>query len=366
VSDVDIRRASAADLAAVGRPARERDEVVLVAWCDGEPVGTVALGLGGADHPFVRERLPRPPVVHHLAVAPGVRRRGIGTALLAAAEQAAQAHGHGMVLLLVAADDADGLRLLRRAGYDDWGHGEIEADRQLIGADGVRRRCQVLIKLIVEGVPGLSAWDAWHPREAARRLTGLDVPWHVAGGWALDLWHGRQTRPHGDLEIAVARADLPAVHAQLAGGGFVMYTPTGDGLHRLGPGGTGLADDGHQMWVCEPDVPAWRMDVFCEPRDPDEWICRHDPRIREPYARMVGTTSDGLAYLRPEGVLLYKARHRLPKNETDLALALPRLDEAARGWLAAALALAYPDHPWRTRVEAAAAGGADPGEAAGR
>lgn len=46
-------------------------------------------------------------------------------------------------------------------------------------------------------------WDAWHPLEVAQRLRGVDVPWCVAAGCALDLFRGKQTREHEDLEIAV-------------------------------------------------------------------------------------------------------------------------------------------------------------------
>jgi len=39
--------------------------------------------------------------------------------------------------------------------------------------------------------------------EVAKLLAGVDVPWCVAAGWALDLFHGEVTREHEDLEIAV-------------------------------------------------------------------------------------------------------------------------------------------------------------------
>ncbi|BBH69873.1 hypothetical protein ACTI_65580 [Actinoplanes sp. OR16] len=67
-------------------------------------------------------------------------------------------------------------------------------------------------------------WSShWTPREVADRLTGTTTPWCVAAGWALDLFRGRQTRPHGDIEIAIpadgaARPHLsPDQRAALAG-----------------------------------------------------------------------------------------------------------------------------------------------------
>jgi hypothetical protein len=51
-------------------------------------------------------------------------------------------------------------------------------------------------------IPDLGAWHAWHPAVVAERLTGLEIPWYVAAGWALDLFRGAQSRDHEDLEIA--------------------------------------------------------------------------------------------------------------------------------------------------------------------
>ncbi|HEU0113240.1 MAG TPA: hypothetical protein VFQ80_01105 [Thermomicrobiales bacterium] len=40
--------------------------------------------------------------------------------------------------------------------------------------------------------PDAAAWDAWRPDEIGRLLAGVQAPWRVAGGWALDLFLGEQ------------------------------------------------------------------------------------------------------------------------------------------------------------------------------
>ena len=69
-------------------------------------------------------------------------------------------------------------------------------------------------------------WDAWRPRDIADRLAGVEAPWAVAAGWALDLFRGATTREHEDLEIAVPigrfaeiRDALPDLAFEVVGSG---------------------------------------------------------------------------------------------------------------------------------------------------
>jgi hypothetical protein len=67
-----------------------------------------------------------------------------------------------------------------------------------------------------EGVfPDLDRWNPWRPKKPASRLQALEVPWAVAAGWAIDLFVGRESRAHDDLEIVVARPSFGAVRAVL-------------------------------------------------------------------------------------------------------------------------------------------------------
>ena len=47
--------------------------------------------------------------------------------------------------------------------------------------------------------PASGVWHPMDPAAAARILCAVDVPWWIAGGWALDLFVGTQTRAHKDL-----------------------------------------------------------------------------------------------------------------------------------------------------------------------
>src|SRR4029077_2495242 len=83
--------------------------------------------------------------------------------------------------------------------------------------------------------PPLEAWEPWTPATAARALAGVEVPWCVVGGWAIDLFLGRETRHHEDLEIAVPRLFFAPLRQQLDRH-FALHV-VGDGeVRRLSPG----------------------------------------------------------------------------------------------------------------------------------
>jgi hypothetical protein len=192
--------------------------------------------------------------------------------------------------------------------------------------------------------PPIEAWRPWTPWEAAARLEGVKAPWCVVGGWALDLWLGAQRRRHYDLEIAIPRADLPGVREHLSG---LQLHAVGDGeVVALSPGEDTPADK-HQNWVADPQERAWRVDVMLEPGDAETWVFRRDETLTRPRARMVASTADGIPFLRPEGVLLFKAKAVRAKDEEDFQAALPWLEDEAREWLRAALERTHPDHVWR-------------------
>jgi hypothetical protein len=46
-----------------------------------------------------------------------------------------------------------------------------------------------------------------------RAMQGFPAPWHVAGGWAIDLFLGRQRRAHKDWDVSIARADQFALQS---------------------------------------------------------------------------------------------------------------------------------------------------------
>ena len=187
----------------------------------------------------------------------------------------------------------------------------------------------------------LDAWDSWTPREAALHLARLEAPWYVAAGWALDLFLGRRTREHDDLEIGVPAHRFAEVRDALEDFELVVV---GDG--KAWPTTESTLATHRQTWVRERAGAPWRLDVFREPWDDDVWVLARDPRIRLSAASLIAYTAEGIPYARPDVVLLLKANASRPKDEIDFATTVPHLDAAQRAWLREALALVHPGHRW--------------------
>jgi hypothetical protein len=165
--------------------------------------------------------------------------------------------------------------------------------------------------------------------------------WCIAGGWALDLFAGGQSRAHSDVDIQVDRADLPILHQSLPG--WLLYAA--HGILTPWAAGTPFPQEVHDIWCRRPGH-RWEFQLMVvEPND-REWVFRRDARIRGPRDSMMQTI-DGLPVLAPEIQLLYKSNNPdLAKNDHDFRLALPLLQESQRAWLSANLALLYGEHPW--------------------
>jgi hypothetical protein len=185
-------------------------------------------------------------------------------------------------------------------------------------------------------------YGQWAP-PALDELAALlgPVPWWVAGGWALELFTG-VPRPHEDVDVGLPRSALPDLVRQLDH--LHLWTAQHGALRPLSAYDA-LPADHQQLWARRDAQSPWLLDLLLTPTDGEDWVFKRDHRLRLPLDRAI-RTANGIPHLAPEVVLLHKAHLRRAKDERDLAVALPLLDEQSRSWLRDALALAVPDSPW--------------------
>ena len=186
-------------------------------------------------------------------------------------------------------------------------------------------------------------WSScWTPAQVARHLAGVTTPWCVAAGWALDLFHGAQTREHGVVEIAIPAANFPEIRDRFPG---YAFDAVGDGRIWEDAAPEVLAAT-HQTWLRDRATGNYLVDVFREPHDGQTWICQRDETIRLPYSAIIHHTPDGIPYLAPELVLLFKAKHARAKDQADFDGTIPHMTPAQRQTLADLLARVHPGHRW--------------------
>lgn len=189
--------------------------------------------------------------------------------------------------------------------------------------------------------PALRLWEPWTPAELASQLAGVEATWYVLAGWALDLFQGRQTRAHEDIEVGVPAREFGAIREALS---ELELFVVGDG--RAWPLSKDALAAHRQTWAREAETGLWRVDVIRERWDEDVWVFARDARIRVDRDNLISRTGEGIPFIRPEIALLFKAKAPRPKDDTDFTAVRPLLDEESRAWLADALALVHPGHRW--------------------
>ncbi|MEO8744056.1 MAG: hypothetical protein ABI334_07560 [Candidatus Dormiibacterota bacterium] len=189
-------------------------------------------------------------------------------------------------------------------------------------------------------------WQPLLPAELLKLFEDAPFKWWIAGGQALTA-AGVTDRPHEDLDVAVLARDLVEVRQWLAG--YHVWEASRGGLRPLRPNET-LTDGCEQLWVRRNALSPWVMDVLLTPTDGDEWLFKRNHAVRRPLSEIGRLGADGVPYLSPEIVLLFKASLLRQKDEADFAAVIPSFDAATRQWLATALAVAHPGHHWEAQL----------------
>ena len=172
-------------------------------------------------------------------------------------------------------------------------------------------------------------------------MSGFNKIWFFAGGWAIDLFIGRETRQHSDIEISLFRKDQLNLKEYLKewdfkkviNGGF--YTWGNEFLelpiHEI-----------HALNKSNGD----KLEVLLNETEDYNWKFRRDFRIFHPLKSVWGYSETGIPYLNPEIVLLYKAKDTRDKDHQDFMAIVEKLDGERRKWLRYAIHLHEPEHKW--------------------
>lgn len=184
--------------------------------------------------------------------------------------------------------------------------------------------------------------------ETRRLMHGFASPWCVAGGWAIDLFVGRVTREHSDVELGVLRRDQSELHHQLEGWTFTISVPDGHGAHgrRYWTRDERLELPVHEIHASSSDDPSQSIEILLSESDGETWVFRRDLSIVRPLNLAFVETAFGVNALAPEIVLLFKSKSPRLKDEADFQVVVEVLSGPSRQWLEDAVRRTDPHHQW--------------------
>jgi ribosomal protein S18 acetylase RimI-like enzyme len=233
---------------------------------------------------------------------------------------------------------------------------EAETDGTSVG---FYHRLGFRIRSLGEKYPGVTRflctydhalWDSLPYKEAFLRLKSRGIRAWVAGGWALDLFLGRQTRPHVDTDIVIRRTDQARISEAFPG--WEVFRTHAPGLSLWD--GRSFLDSTPNVWLREDMDRPWSLELMFLDGEGDRWVYRRNKDIGGRMDDLGLVNDEGISFLRPEIQLLFKggSSQRRQKDDDDFLAVLPNLPDTSKEWLARSLEIQFPDgHDWIAQLE---------------
>lgn len=169
-------------------------------------------------------------------------------------------------------------------------------------------------------------------------MNSFPRPWFIAGGWALDLAYGEQTREHKDVDLCCFREDLNGLLDFFADWKRQVAIPK---ENRLVP--CEKIEDAlpprHELHF---EKEGKKIEVLLIDRDGPFVLFRRDPSIRLSLDEFTRTDMIGRPFVSPSWQLLFKAKKPRPKDNEDFFKHAPTLGKDEKSWLLSALRIHQP------------------------
>ncbi|MGE7133030.1 nucleotidyltransferase domain-containing protein [Lysinibacillus xylanilyticus] len=189
-------------------------------------------------------------------------------------------------------------------------------------------------------------WESITVTEIYKLFSTIPIKWGIAGGWALDLHLGKQSRVHDDIDVIILREEQLTVYNHLSGDWMLYKAENG----KLVPWQEGeFLKTTNDIWVTKSSSSPWAFQIMLVETEQQSWIYRREKSIRRRLEDIFLRTDDEIPYLRPEIQLLYKGGSSKvrEKDFQDLQIMLPYLLPEQRDWLKITLKRQFPTgHSW--------------------
>ncbi|ERI10784.1 nucleotidyltransferase domain-containing protein [Aneurinibacillus aneurinilyticus] len=189
-------------------------------------------------------------------------------------------------------------------------------------------------------------WESITVTEIYKLFSTIPINWGIAGGWALDLHLGKQSRVHDDIDVIILREEQLTTYNHLSDN-WMLYKAE-NGKLVLWQEGEFLKTT-NDIWVTKSSSSPWAFQIMLVETEQQSWIYRREKSIRRRLEDIFLRTDEEIPYLRPEIQLLYKggSSNIREKDFKDLQIMLPYLLSEQRDWLRMTLKRQFPTgHSW--------------------
>jgi len=212
------------------------------------------------------------------------------------------------------------------------------------------------------------------------KTAGFDYA--ICGGFGLDMFVGRETRTHGDFDIAIFEEDKRRAVQFLLDNDWPVYGRFGEIgpiwqylFYKISDITDSFWDDLPNVWSVQhggipemfklerlqPDVYSYKqpsewhvkelnfIELGFDKRSNGEYVARENPRVALPMEKAF-LYRDGIPYLAPEITLFYKSgkasmegAYAKPRTIADFKTIMPLLPDERKKWLLDAIDATYPN-----------------------
>jgi aminoglycoside 6'-N-acetyltransferase I len=158
-----------------------------------------------------------------------------------------------------------------------------------------------------------TSWKPLAVSELPHQFGGFSE-WVLCGGLSVDVILGRQTRPHGDIDVGVFRSQLTECLQAIGQERVFLCQPSGTHVQW---DGAAVDAEVHDIWISDASREHWQMQIMVFDDEGDAVYYRRDRRMHWPkgsHAVVVGS----IRVLNPLITFLYKV-HRSKMEEKDIA-----------------------------------------------
>lgn len=208
-------------------------------------------------------------------------------------------------------------------------------------------------------------------KEATELLNGQNFEYAICGGLAIDIFLGYESRTHGDIDLLAYWNDRNSIISYMQSIGFNVYEMLGGGMaHHI----TDINKQKHEkrnIFCSTPDcelvklTPTDESDIYIvdflhigqsklnfiellfNDKDENCFLYARNKEIKRELDKAI-LTENGLSYLAPELLLLYKSTDTEREGyQQDFELAYSKMNNEQKEWLNNSLKAMNPNgHKW--------------------